>query len=153
MDYAYPVHYGPDSGSPHIWVARIPGLDGTEEGPETCGDDPEDIRAMATGLIDAWIGHLLSRGEAIPTPGPLPKGEGWELARTSLRVRCALMLRALRAQAGWSQAETARRMGIKQPQYAKLEDPSKANPRVSTLDRLANPFGVRLTLETLDKAV
>lgn len=143
MRYDYPVFYAPDTLTPGIMVARIPGLDGTNEGPSTCGDNLEDARIMASGLIDAWVcTWILDEGQEPPAPGPLPEGEGWELAQPSLSVLFALRLRELRAQAGWTQAEAAARLGIKQPQYARLEDPDKANPTLSTLERLSRVFKV-----------
>lgn len=128
-------------------MVTIPGLDGTAEGPVTCGDDLEDARRMASGLVDAWIDIHLSEGRAIPVPGALPDCKGWEWVRPSMPVLFALELRELRKQAGISQAEAARRLGIKQPSYASLEDPGKANPTLKTLERLSRVFGVELQLE------
>ncbi len=38
-------------------------------------------------------------------------------------------------------------MGIKQPGYAVLEDPTKANPTLKTLERLGRAFGVVIDLD------
>lgn len=35
---------------------------------------------MASGLVDAWIVTHTKEGRALPVPGALPRGEGWELA-------------------------------------------------------------------------
>ena len=129
-------------------MVRVPWLDGSEEGAFTCGDDLADARRMASGLIDSWVSiYLLDRGTDLPTPGELPQGEGWELIRPSMSVIFALELRQLRKQAGISQAEAARRLGIKQPSYAVLEDPTRANPTLKTLERLSRAFGVAMDLD------
>lgn len=57
------------------------------------------------------------------------------------------MLRAARHQAGLTQAELARRMGISQAAVAKLERPG-ANPTLDTLDETLRAAGQRLVLAT-----
>ena len=51
------------------------------------------------------------------------------------------LIRAWREHLGLTQEEVARRMGITQPAYAKLED-EKARPRIATYKRLATAMGV-----------
>lgn len=146
MRYEFPVHYQRDAENPSLWEAAIPGLDGTEEGPGTCGDDIDDVRKMASGLVDAWISIYLKDGRPIPVPGPKPEGEGWEWAKPGLRTMWVLLLRETRSAQGLSQAEAARRLKISQPVYARLEDPSKANPTLETVERFGRTFGVPLGL-------
>ncbi len=76
MRYEFPVHYKRDAENPSLWEATIPGLDGTEEGPGTCGDDLDDVRKMATGLVDAWISIYLKENRPIPLPGRSRKARG-----------------------------------------------------------------------------
>lgn len=148
MKLEYPVHYKRDEENPALWEAKVPGLDGTEEGPGTCGDSLEDCRRMASGLIDSWISIYLKEGRPIPEPGAIPAGKGWEIARPSLRMAFVVMLRELRARRGWSQAEAAKRLKIAQPVYARLEDPAKANPTLETVQKLGDTLGVVLELKT-----
>lgn len=56
------------------------------------------------------------------------------------------LLRGARRQAGLSQAELARRLGVSQAAVAKFERPG-ANPTVETLDRVLWATGHRLTLD------
>ena len=52
------------------------------------------------------------------------------------------LVRAWREYKGLSQAEVARRMGISRPAYAQMEEKG-ANPRGTTISRLAEALGVR----------
>ena len=140
--YRFAAHFQTDADNPNLWEVRIPGLDGTEEGPVTCGDDLKDARRMASGLIDSWFVTCLKNGQNLPTPGPLPKGEGWEWVTPSLRMLFVLALRARRKEIGISQAQAARQMGFAQPVYARLEDPVKANPTLETVQRAKDNLGV-----------
>jgi len=58
----------------------------------------------------------------------------------------AVLLKAARRQAGLTQAELARRMGVSQAAVAKLERPG-ANPTVNTLDDALWATGHRLVLD------
>ncbi len=51
------------------------------------------------------------------------------------------LIRAWREHLGLSQREVARRMGVSQPAYAKMEAPD-ANPRLVTLKKIAAALGV-----------
>jgi transcriptional regulator with XRE-family HTH domain len=61
------------------------------------------------------------------------------------------IVKQARAAAGLTQAELARRAGVKQPEIARLEA-AGANPRISTLNKVVAATGHRLTLD-LDSAV
>lgn len=56
------------------------------------------------------------------------------------------LVRQARRAAGLTQAELARRAGVKQPEIARLERPG-ANPRIATLDRVLAASGHSLTLD------
>lgn len=152
MPYAFPVHYERDADSPELWNVRLPGLASDGGDAFTCGDNIEDARRMASGLVDALLVTHMRQGGTIPQSGELPKGPGWELAHPSLRVSSALLLRQLRAKSGLSQAETARLLGVKQPVYAVLEDPQRSNPTLATLDRISKAFGVALEISPASEA-
>ncbi|MBT9585909.1 type II toxin-antitoxin system HicB family antitoxin [bacterium] len=144
---AYPAHFEQDPDHPHLWGVTIPCLDGRPDGAATCGTGLDEARRMAREQVEIWLCIHSDKGQEFPKPGPLPDEPGWELVRPSLRVWIALMLKALRKARGWSQVEAARRLGITQPVYAKMEDPRKANPTLATLDRVARAFEVDLALE------
>ncbi len=58
----------------------------------------------------------------------------------------ALQIRMARKQAGISQAELARRMGVSQQQVQRLEDPDKSNPTVATLRAVAKSLDSELRI-------
>jgi transcriptional regulator with XRE-family HTH domain len=62
----------------------------------------------------------------------------------------AALLRQARSEAGLTQAEVARRLGVSQGAVAKLERPG-ANPTVATLDNALQSFGRRLVLSARPK--
>ncbi len=57
------------------------------------------------------------------------------------------MIRAARVQAGLSQSQLARRLGISQAAVAKLERP-RANPTIGTLQSTMRALGRKLVLST-----
>ena len=58
-------------------------------------------------------------------------------------VRGDSLLKGWREYLGLTQAEVAKRAGMSQPAYAKLEKPG-ANPRTATLRKLAKALGISL---------
>ena len=62
------------------------------------------------------------------------------------QLAVAVTLRWARQDAGLTQAELARRVGVSQQQVAKLERPG-ANPSIATLRKLADALGVRIELK------
>jgi transcriptional regulator with XRE-family HTH domain len=68
----------------------------------------------------------------------------WE--RTALARAVAVAVVRYRAEHGLSQRELAQRLGIKQPQVARLEL-GEVNPSVDTLMRLAAGLGIEITID------
>jgi transcriptional regulator with XRE-family HTH domain len=60
-------------------------------------------------------------------------------------VRAGQLLKQARTSAGLTQAQLARRLGISQPEIARLES-SVSNPRIATLERAVGATGQSLTL-------
>jgi len=58
-------------------------------------------------------------------------------------VRGDSLMKAWREHLSLTQAEVARRAGMSQPAYAKLEKPD-ANPRTATLRKIARALGISL---------
>ncbi len=144
---SYPALFQQDEEHPHLWAVQIPWLDGSPEGAYTCGTGLDEARRMAQDLVECWLILHTDAGRPYPAPRGVPEDNGWELVQPSLRVWMALTIKRLRKDRGWSQVEAAKRLGITQPVYAKMEDPRKANPTLSTLERVERAFEVHLKLE------
>jgi antitoxin HicB len=127
------------------WNVRIPWLDGREEGAVTCGDTLEEARQMASELVDTWISIHLENGNPIPTAPVREPEPGWEIVSPGYRMSWCLALRELRAANKWTQNDVAKILGIKQPVYARLEDPRIANPTLTTVDKASRKLGLRLS--------
>lgn len=108
----------------------------------TQADPGESIEAMALECLVGRLGVYLMDGESPPRPPKrAPKGALWVDVPPELAT--VLALRRAREDAGISQAELARRMGVAQQQIAKLEG-LKSNPTVGTLARVARALGTQL---------
>ncbi|HLL54702.1 MAG TPA: type II toxin-antitoxin system HicB family antitoxin [Myxococcaceae bacterium] len=118
-------------------------------GCQTFAEAGEDVEAVAREALEGWLEAHLAAGEVPPaTSGQLvevPKGATLLWVDVPSRLAAKISLRRARHEAGFTQAELARRAGLSQPQLAKLESPD-SNPTLDTLERVAEALGVRLTI-------
>lgn len=75
-----------------------------------------------------------------------------ELARTALANQLAILVIRYRVDHGLTQTALARKLGMQQPQVARLEA-GDHEPSVATLARLANRLGITLRLDLAPDSV
>ena len=114
----------------------------------------KQVRERAREAIEGWLEAQLEDRETPPRPSGRvtpPKGAAldWIAIDPILGVR--LTLRWAREDAGMTQAALAKKMGISQQAYAKLESPD-ANLTMETLERAAKALGMRIELELVPRA-
>jgi len=99
--------------------------------------------AAAAEALEGWLEAHLVDGRAPPRP---MASEGTVGVDVNPQLAVSVALRWARQEAGLTQAELARRIGVSQQQVAKLERPG-ANPSIATLRKVADALGVRLEFQ------
>ncbi len=94
----------------------------------------------------------LKTGAELATADALDPEVAAELARTALANQLAILVIRYRVDHGLTQTALARKLGMKQPQVARLEA-GDHEPSVATLARLANRLGITLRLDLAPDSV
>lgn len=137
----------------------------TREGDATLAEFPDapgcqtftrgdDIVERAQEAIEGWLETHLADGETPPRPSErvsARKGAKVQAVGISPTLGVRLALRWAREEAGLSQAQLARRMGVSQQAYAKLESPD-SNLTMATLERAAEALGMSVNVELVEPA-
>ena len=108
-----------------------------------------DIGSRAQEAIEGWLEVQLEERVSPPRPSSCvkaPRGASVEMVPINPILSARLALRWAREDAGLTQAQLAKRMGVSQQAYAKLESPD-ANFTMETLARAAKALGLRVEVD------
>ena len=95
---------------------------------------------VLNGILESDIAHGFPLPEVVTGPH-----KSLHAVEVEPHILVAWELRKLRGDR--PQSEIAERLGLSYQAYQRLENPSKANPSVKTLQRVAKAFGKRLKIE------
>ena len=121
------------------FLVEFPGLPGCLTGGRTF----EKALSNAKEALDGWLAAHCDRDLNIPMPhAGKKKGNGLHLIEGNVQIEFAIGLRQLRKKKGLTQTQVADKLNITQQAYAKLETPLKANPSLTTIQKLSKAFDV-----------
>ena len=115
----------------------------------TFGYDWEHAEEMAQEALSAALEADFERGYKLP-PVKKPrakKGRKVVFVPLEPEVRTAYMLRAWRKEAGLTQKQMAKRLGVSYQAYQRMERPGRSNLTVNTLERVARALDKQLLIE------
>ena len=140
--YGFPARLAPDEEG--RLVVHFPDL------PEalTDGADKAEALAEAADCSSEALAGRINRGEDIPPPSRLRRGQRWVAPDPTMALKAALYS-ALRARK-MSVADLARRLGIDDRKAARLVDP-RASGRLSSLESALSSLGYSIAIEVRKK--
>ncbi len=106
------------------------------EGCLTSGRTKALALAMASEALSGYLTSIFERGFPIPAPSKL-KGKNIFYTEPEVAVATSVMLRQIREERHLSQEDVAKKLHISYQAYQKLEHPTKANPTLKTLEKMA----------------
>jgi antitoxin HicB len=140
--YGFPARLEPDEGG--RLVVHFPDL------PEALTDGAHEAEALAEAadcLSEALAGRI-NRGEDIPPPSRLRRGQHWVAPEPTIALKAALYS-ALRTRR-MTVADLARRLDIDTRKTARLIDPRAAS-RLSDLEVALSALGYAIAIELHEK--
>jgi len=140
--YGFPARLAPDEEG--RLVVHFPDL------PEalTDGADKAEALAEAADCLSEALAGRINRGEDIPPPSRLRRGQHWVVPDPTMALKAALYS-ALRARK-MSVADLAHRLGIDDRKAARLADP-RASDRLSSLESALSSLGYSIAIEVHEK--
>ena len=109
----------------------------------------EDIATEAAEALIGWLESHLAHGEAPPKPVARARGRGL-LVPVPATLAVRLQLRWARQERGLSQAEFGKRLGVTR-QQVNLFEAKGANPRLTSLERIAASLGLEVEITFRDR--
>jgi len=123
------------------WLVEFPELPGCLSEGSTRDKALINARESLNGWLAANCDHHLE----IPEPRPHRSKSAYPV-EVDLNVAFAISLRRLRKIRGLTQTQAAKAIGISQQAYARLESATRANPSLSTLQRISELLQVGIEL-------
>lgn len=112
----------------------------------TEGKTLESALKNAKEALHGWLAARVDRDFKIPHQGKFGKGSSYPV-EVDIQISFAIRLRELRRKRGLTQSQIARKLGITQQAYAKLEAPLRTNPSLSTVRRLSDVLDVPIDIQ------
>jgi len=123
------------------FLVEFPGLAGCL----TEGKSLEQAKSNAFEALNGWLAANCDRDLNIPRAKER-RGKNYFPIEVDVSVEFVICLRSLRKNRGMSQADVAKKLGISQQAYAKLETPEKANPSLNTVKRLSEALNAEIDI-------
>ena len=115
----------------------------------TGGEDMDDALAEAADCLAEAIAGRIRRGDPIPVPSPLKRGQHPVGVPLYLAPKLALYL-AIRER-GWRNTELARRLGVSETVVRRMLDP-KHDTKPARIQAALNALGKRIVVSFEDAA-
>ena len=109
----------------------------------TCADTEEEAIVFAKEALTGYLESIDSRKLKIPRPSTL-KGKNVHYISPEKKAGFAIWLKTKREEQGFSQKQIATKLGITYQTYQRFENPSKANPTLTTITKLENLYNESL---------
>ena len=141
MKVLYPakISYSKEDKS---YLVEFPNL----EGCLTEGATLENALQNAKEALTGYLASIFERGYVIPEPSKL-KGKNIYSIEPEPEVATPILLRKIRDEKKMNQTEAAKKLGISYQAYQRLENPTKCNPTIKTLEKVARVFEKQLHVE------
>ncbi len=123
------------------YLVEFPEVDGCF----TEGDSLKEALFSAKEALDGVLAVRCDYNLDIRPP-KLYKKRNYYPIEVDLKIAFAISLRSMRMKKGLSQAIVAKKLGISQQAYAKLESPT-SNPSLETIKRISIAFDAKLDLK------
>ena len=107
----------------------------------TFGDSLDNAMEMAGEALNGTLSCTVEKGFTLPSRTEVSNGYKIKL---DTNIYLAYQLRELRGSK--SQSEIASKLHMRYQTYQKLENPQKCNPTLKTLDKLAEIFDNRISI-------
>jgi antitoxin HicB len=126
------IYYAKLSKQKEGYLVEFPELPGCL----TEGKTKESALKNAKEALNGWLAAHCDRDLAIALPTKRT-GKNFAAVEVDLSVAFAISLRRSRAQHGLTQTQAAKKLGISQQAYAKLESAHTTNPSLSTIQKIS----------------